>query len=126
MADEDRAGAEGARDEEAAAAAAGGGAWLTYRYRLGGEGTPDAAGTIKAPSFLSAARRILARGLGAAVGPAPAYLRLRAAGEQEVLFRVSRTAPHGGAPLHVEVVPGGTFRFAEADPPAAQREPPPA
>ena len=122
MNNEDRAGAGDAHNE--GAAVAGGGAWLTYRYRFGGEGTPEATGTMKAPSFLSAARRILARGLGAAVGPAPAYLRLRAAGEQEVLFRVSRTGPGGGAPLHVEVVPGGTYTFAEgADPPSAGHEP---
>lgn len=107
------------------AAAAGGGAWLTYRF--GGEGTPDATGTMKAPSFLNAARRILARGLGAAVGIAPAYLRLRAAGEQEVLFRVSRAGPAGGAPLYVEVVPRGTYTFAEgADPPSAGHEATPA
>ena len=88
-----------------------GGEWLTYRYRLGGEGMPEATGTMKAPSFLSAARRILARGLGDTIGPAPAYLRLRAAGEQEVLLRGVRAAADVGAGLHVEVVPGGTYQF---------------
>ena len=120
--DEDRVGP----DDEASAAAAGGGAWLTYRYRFGGEGTPEATGTMKAPSFRSAAQRILARGLGAAVGPAPAYLRLRAAGEQEVLFRVGRTGAGDADALRVEVVPSGAYRFAEADPPAGERGPRPA
>jgi hypothetical protein len=119
MADEPRTGASGR---------AGGGAWLTYRYRLGGADTPAATGTIKAPSFLVAARRALARGLGATVGPAPAYLRLRAAGEQEVLFRVTQTGMPGADALRVEVVPAGSHAFARmADPPAAaDDEPPPA
>jgi hypothetical protein len=103
-----------------APAAARGGAWLTYRYRFGREGAPEATGTIKAPSFLTAARRILDRGLGATVGAMPAYLRLRAAGEQEVLFRVVRTGTHGDDALHVEVAPAGTHAFAgTTDPPAA-------
>lgn len=93
------------------ATATRGGTWLTYRYRLGGEGTPDATGTMKAPTFLSAAHRILARGLGATLGPAPAYLRLRAAGEQEVLLRVRRPESGAGAGPHLEVVPGGTYHF---------------
>lgn len=99
-----------------------GGEWLTYRYRLGGEGTPEATGTMKAPSFLSAARRILARitarGLGGTTGPAgpaPAYLRLRAAGEQEVLLRLTRTggSPDAGAGggFQLDVVPGDTYQF---------------
>lgn len=88
-----------------------GGAWLTYRYRLGGEGTPEATGTMKAPSFLSAARRILARGLEATIGPEPAYLRLRAAGEQEVLLRVRRAEPGAEAGPHLEVVPSETYHF---------------
>lgn len=108
------------------AAATGGGAWLTYRYRLGGEGTPEVTGTMKAPSCLSAARRILdraiARGLGGTIGPAPAYLRLRAAGEQEVLLRVVRAdagADVGvGAGLRVEVVSGGAYPFVPPEPPA--------
>jgi hypothetical protein len=107
MPDEDRA--DGADADEPA----GGGTWLTYRYRLGGPGTPDAAGTMKAPSFLSAARRILARRLGAMIGPVPAYLRLRAAGEQEVLFRVSRTGADGDGPPHVERVPATTYTFPD-------------
>jgi hypothetical protein len=119
--DEDRAGAGDEGD-----AAAGGGAWLTYRYRFGGEGTPEATGTMKAPSFPSAARRILARGLGATVGPGPAYLRLRAAGEQETLFRVERTGTGGDDALRVAAVPAETYQFAETDPPAAGRQPPPA
>jgi hypothetical protein len=83
-----------------------GGTWLTYRYRLGG-GVSEASGTIKAPSFLSAARRLLARRLAGRVGAGPAYLRLRAAGEEEVLIRVT---PAGGAP-RLEVVPPDAYRF---------------
>lgn len=98
-----------------------GGAWLTYRYRLGGDVTAEAAGTIKAPSFLTAARRLLARRLAGAIGPGPAYLRLRAAGEEEVLLRVVRAddVDGDGAP-QVEVVPTRSYHF---DPPA---EPDPA
>jgi hypothetical protein len=104
--------------------AAGGGAWLTYRYRFGGDDTPEATGTIKAPSFLTAARRVLARGLGVTVGTAPAFLRLRAAGEREVLFRVSRTGARGADALRVEVVPAGTHAFAEMADPAAPNDRP--
>jgi hypothetical protein len=89
-----------------------GGAWLTYRYRLGG-GAADAQGTIKAPSFLDAARRLLAGRLAAHLGAGAAYLRLRAAGEEEMLLRVT-PAGDGGAP-DVEVVPRDAFRFAEPD-----------
>ena len=103
-----------------------GGAWLTYRYRLGGADTPAATGTIKAPSFLTAARRLLARRLGATIGATPAYLRLRAAGEREVLFRVSPTGMQGADALRVEVVPSGSHDFAgTADPPAAVDDEPP-
>ena len=104
--------------------AARGGAWLTYRYRLGGASAP-AAGTIKAPSFLSAARRLVARRLGALVGPEPAYLRLRAAGEEEVLVRITRAAD--GAPPALAVVPADSHQFAEppASRPAADDFPPP-
>jgi hypothetical protein len=91
---------------------------------LGGEGTAEATGTMKAPSFLSATRRILDRGLGATIDPGPAYLRLRAAGEQETLFRVSRTGPGGSDALHVEIVPSATYTFAEgADLPPAGHGP---
>jgi hypothetical protein len=65
----------------------------------------------KAPSFASAARRLVRQRLAGHLGPAPAYLRLRAAGEEEVLFRV--TPPSGGsrgAP-QFEVVPPHTYRF---------------
>ena len=117
-------GPDGTGDADDRAEATGGGAWLTYRYRFGGGGTPEATGTMKAPSFLIAARRILARGLGATVGPAPAYLRLRAAGEQETLYRVERTGAAGSDVLRIEAVPTGTYRFAESDPPVAGREPP--
>jgi len=96
--------------------------------RLGGEDTPEATGTMKAPSFLSAARRILARGLIGTLGPTPAYLRLRAAGEDEVLLRVARPDPGPTDELRLDVVPGDAYRFAEradllapdqgADPPA--------
>ena len=123
----------GADDEPAARpdatrARGRGGEWLTYRFRLGGEDTPEATGTMKAPSFLSAARRILARGLIGTLGPTPAYLRLRAAGEDEVLLRVARPDPGPTDELRLDVVPGDAYRFAEradllapdqgADPPA--------
>lgn len=95
-----------------------GGTWLTYRYRVGGGATAEATGTMKAPSFLSAARQILARGLADTIGPEPAYLRLRAAGEQEVLLRVVRTHVGTGGELHLEVVPDDTFRFVPLPSPA--------
>jgi hypothetical protein len=138
MTDEPRARADDGHTDPASDAATGapppaspaatrGGAWLTYRYRFGGEGTPEATGTIKAPSFLTAARRALARGLDATLGPGPAYLRLRAAGEQEVLFRVERTGAGGADALRVDVVPGAESPFAAAAdlPAAAPEEPPP-
>jgi hypothetical protein len=89
-----------------------GGLWLTYRYRFGGEGVAEAAGTIKAPSFLTAARRLVDRRLADRIGASPAYLRLRAAGEEEVLVRVTR-AGSGGASPALEVVPSATYAFAE-------------
>jgi hypothetical protein len=69
--------------------------WLTYRYRFGAGTASDATGTIKAPSFGAAARRLVAERLGDRLGPAPAYLRLRAAGETEAWFVVSREPPAG-------------------------------
>ena len=137
MGDEPRRGArEGGSDERTdeatessspSPAATRGGAWLTYHYRLAGPDTPAATGTIKAPSFLTAARRVLARGLGATVGPTPAYLRLRAAGELEVLFRVSQTGGRGADALRVEVEPAGSRTVAGlADPPATAEDEPPA
>jgi hypothetical protein len=70
---------------------------------------------MKAPSALAAARRILARGLDATLGAAPAYLRLRAAGEQQVLLRVARAGPalpaRADAELRLDVVPGDAFEF---------------
>ena len=103
------------------------GLWLTYRYRLGGDDTTPAAGTIKAPSFLSAARRLVARRLAAHLGATPAYLRLRAAGEQEVLLRVVRAGidPAGG--VQMDVVPFDRYHFdppAGPDPDAHDRRPP--
>lgn len=93
-----------------------GGSWLTYRYRLGGNVAREVAGTIKAPSFLAAARKLLRQRLKDALGPGPAYLRLRAAGEDEVLLRVVRdeadAASPAGAP-RVEVVPADAYHFAE-------------
>lgn len=99
-------------DEVGTADDARGGTWLTYRYRFGGGAAAEAAGTMKAPSFLSAARRILARGLADAIGPEPAYLRLRAAGEQEVLLRAVRTPVGADGELRLEVVPNDTYHFA--------------
>jgi hypothetical protein len=118
---------EGAAHVPSEGVTSSGGTWLTYRYRLQGEGTTPATGTIKAPSFLAAARRLLARRLGDAVGPTPAYLRLRAAGELEVLFRVSRTGMRGADALRVEVVPAGSHAVARtADAPASADDKPPA
>ena len=89
-----------------------GGRWLTYRYRLGGEGVAEASGTIKAPSFLTAARRLVDRRLADRLPSSSAYLRLRAAGEEEVLVRVT-PADAEGASRGLEVVPPGTYAFAE-------------
>jgi hypothetical protein len=114
---------EGAAHVPSEGVTSSGGTWLTYRYRLQGEGTTPATGTIKAPSFLAAARRLLARRLGDAVGPTPAYLRLRAAGEQEVLLRVARTGAGEGDAVHFDVVPSGSYEFPEPDPHAADGEP---
>jgi hypothetical protein len=92
--------------------------WLTYRYRLAGDDTPAASGTIKAPSFLSAARRLVAGRLAGRLGASPAYLRLRAAGEEEVLLRVARPAHEAHAAPEVTVVPADAYRF---EPPAGGR-----
>lgn len=95
-----------------------GGSWLTYRYRLGGGDAVDTAGTIKAPSFLSAARRLVTRRLAERLGAAPAYLRLRAAGEEEVLLRVTPASGGAGAAASIEVVPRDAYAFEDADPAA--------
>ncbi len=106
-----------ARDDEdgddADVASSRGGAWLTYRYRLGGGAAP-AHGTIKAPSFLSAARRLVERRLAAQLGEGPAYLRLRAAGEEEVVVRVTPRADGRGAP-QLDVVARDAFDFGPTD-----------
>ena len=86
------------------------GSWLTYRYRLGGPDVTERAGTMKAPSFLDAARRIVARHLGDSA-PAIAYLRLRAAGEEERLVRVTPGATRDRAPRY-DVLPADAWRFA--------------
>ena len=90
-----------------------GGAWLTYAYRFGSATGAHASGTIKAPSFGAAARRLVAERLAERVGPEPAFLRLRAAGQEEVLLQVSR--PAGGRPMLV-AVPSDRFRFEREDP----------
>ncbi len=90
-----------------------GGTWLTYRYRFGGAGTPEAMGTIKAPSFLSAARRLLARRLAGPSGSASAYLRLRAAGQEEMLLRVVGVPGERGGGVQLEQVPTETYHFPE-------------
>ncbi|MGZ8491412.1 MAG: hypothetical protein ACXWZS_04305 [Gemmatirosa sp.] len=100
--------------EDGTADAARGGAWLTYRYRLGGAAT-DVSGTIKAPSFLSAARRLVSRRLAAHLTAGPAYLRLRAAGEDEVLVRVTATPDGAGRAPRLEVVPSDVYRFGGTD-----------
>ena len=106
MADDGRAeGADGEAGERGR-----GEAWLTYRYRLGG-GTAEASGTIKAPSFASAARRLVRQRLAGHLGRATAYLRLRAAGEEEVLFRVTPPAERRGSAPQLEIVPPDTYRF---------------
>ena len=101
-------------DDEGARRAATGG-WLTYRYRFAAPGGEEATGTMKAPSFLDAARRILSTRLADRVGPEGGFLRLRAAGEDEVLLRVDR--PAGGA-YRIEGVSPDAYSFAESDGPA--------
>jgi uncharacterized membrane protein YvlD (DUF360 family) len=88
-----------------------GGSWLTYAYRFGSATVPHASGTIKAPSFDEAARRLLARRLADRLGPEPAFLRLRAAGEQEVLLQVTRPPDDPAARPALTVVPSDRFRF---------------
>lgn len=88
------------------------GGWLTYRYRAGGDGAAESTGTIKASSFASAARRLADGRLAARLGERPLFLRLRAAGEDEVLMRLHRDA--GGRP-QVAAVPADGFRFAPPD-----------
>ena len=87
-----------------------------------------AVALVVALAMLSEMAGVLGQTIGASrratVGPAPAYLRLRAAGEQETLYRVERTGAAGSDVLRIEAVPTGTYRFAESDPPVAGREPP--
>ena len=116
MADDGRVG----EDDGEAGERARGGHWLTYRYRLGG-GAADVSGTIKAPSFAEAARSLVRHRLARQLGAGPAYLRLRAAGQEEVLFRVTPPGEGTGRGPHLAVVPPGTYRFgppggADADP----------
>lgn len=107
------------RDATAGAGERGRGeTWRTYRYRLGA-GSAEASGTIKAPSFASAARRLVDRRLAGALGPTPAYLRLRAAGEEEVWFRVTPPAAGSAGAPRLEVVPPDAHRFGPADTAAA-------
>ena len=93
------------------------GAWLTYAYRFGSATVPHASGTIKAPSFGAAARRLLAERLADRIGSEPAFLRLRAAGEQEVLLQVTRPAGASGSPPTFVVVPSDHFRFERPEAP---------
>jgi hypothetical protein len=90
-------------------AAAPRGSWLTFRYRLGGPDLVERRGTMKAPSFLDAARRIVARRFGDS-SPTIVYLRLRAAGEEELLVRVTPGAARDRAPRY-DVVPPDAWRF---------------
>jgi hypothetical protein len=90
---------------------ASGGSWLTYAYRFGSATVPHASGTIKAPSFDAAARRLLARRLADRLGAEPAFLRLRAAGEEEVLLEVSRPPDDPAARPTLTAVPSDRFRF---------------
>jgi hypothetical protein len=85
--------------------------WLTYRYRLGGPGIAEVSGTIKAPTFLEAARRVVRRRLTNVLATHPAYVRLRAAGEDEVLLRITGAAGRDGRPSF-EVVSPDAFEFA--------------
>ena len=91
------------------------GSWLTYAYRFGSATGPHASGTIKAPSFGAAARRLVAQRLADHLGSEPAFLRLRAAGEEEVLLQVTRPAGDPGARATLTVVPSDHFRFARSD-----------
>lgn len=88
------------------------GTWLTYRYRFGGPSVPETSGTIKAPTFLDAARRLIDGALARDVGDGIAYLRLRAAGEDEVLIRVGAIDPRDGR-RQWERVSADAFRFTE-------------
>lgn len=105
---------------EPTASASPGGGWLTYRYRFGHAARVEASGTIKAPSFLVAARRLVAERLHERVGAATAYLRLRAAGEAEVWFAVGRgDAADAAAPPRLTalaVAPAGVFDAPGDDP----------
>jgi hypothetical protein len=100
---------DGTEDDDGTTAPGG---WLTYRYRAGGDGAAESAGTIKAPSFASAARRLSDGRLAARVGERPLFLRLRAAGEDEVLMRLHRDA---GGRAQVAAVPVDSFQFAPPD-----------
>jgi hypothetical protein len=88
------------------------GGWLTYRYRLGGDGAAEASGTIKAPSFAGAARRLVEGRLVEHVRSAPVYLRLRAAGQEEVLMHAWRDAQ---GMVRVEPVPPDSYHFPPPD-----------
>jgi hypothetical protein len=91
---------------EPTASASPGGGWLTYRYRFGRAASVEASGTIKAPSFLAAARRLATERLYERLSAVPAYLRLRAAGEAEVWFEVARAAgDDAGSPPRVTALP---------------------
>ena len=94
-----------------------GGAWLTYAYRFGSAAGAHASGTIKAPSFGVAARRLVSERLAGQIGPEPAFLRLRAAGEEEVLLQVTRPVGEHTAPPRLEVVPSDRFRFERSERP---------
>ena len=96
-----------------------GGPWLTYRYRFASGVGPQATGTIKAPSFLAAARRLVRERLAERIGAGPAFLRLRAAGEEEVLLEIAPPAASAAARPVLTVVPADRFRFLpDADDPA--------
>ena len=110
MADDGRVG----QDDDGVGARARGGHRLTYRYRLGG-GASDASGTIKAPSFADAARSLVRRRLARHLGAGPACLRLRAAGQEEVLYRVTPPGEGMGRRPHLAEVPPDSHRFAPPD-----------
>ena len=114
---------DGGHEEGADDARPAGTGWLTYRYRLGG-GAVNASGTLKAPSFAEAARTLVGQRLAQHVGAGPAYLRLRVAGQDEVVFRIMLGATPARGP-HLAVVPPDTYAFGPPGDADAARDPTP-
>jgi hypothetical protein len=82
--------------------------------RVSGAATAQASGTIKTPSFLAAARRLLICRRTGRLGPMSAYVHLRAASEEELLLRVTPTFCSADETLRAEVVPLDMYAFDPA------------